>query len=960
MNEKGLSRHLLPVNVWALSFGCAVGWGAFVMPGTTFLPKAGPLGTAIGIGIGAFVMFIIGMNYHFLINRYKSAGSTFTYTSKVFGYDHGFLSAWFMLLVYIAISWANATALALICRYVFPGVFEKGYLYTIQGYDVYLFEIILSIAVVVVFGAICIARKRLASWVMTIMALVLFLGIMICFFAVVHQNGGISIKGPSFSPNGKSPLLQVFEILILTPWAFVGFESVSNSSEEYSFSRKKILLIIMIALITSALSYILLSGAAIGILPKGYDSWNSYIGNLSNISGIEGLPTFNAVNTSIGNGGMILIFIVAFCAIGTGLVGNFIAASRLLYTMSRERILPEWFGKLNSDGNPKNALIFLILISCAIPFVGRTAVGWIVDVSTIGATIAYGYTSIVAFFEARKEKKKLIKITGISGLVISIIFFIYFMESSGSAMSTNSYLILALWSIIGFEFFRRAFQKDETHRLGKSMVVWVGLLFLIFFTSHIWVRQSSEDIMESSLASVRSQYETMIEDNGFIDEAKADELVRTETASIRQHIFINSLIQLSFITIALIIIYNVYSTLTKRESKAAAEKEAAEEISRAKGTFLSNMSHDMRTPMNAIIGYTTLAKAKGVSEEKMREYLEKIEISGQHLLSLINDVLEMSRIESGKQELELVPFDLREMLNEIHDMFALQMQEKEIKFEVDGRDIKKQNVVIDRVRFNRVLLNLVSNAFKFTPKGGKVAVTLSQVEDNEEKGTYVLSVKDSGIGMSPDFAAHVFEAFERERTSTVSGIQGTGLGMAITKSIVDLMGGTTEVHTAQGKGTEFVITLSFEYDMNASEKVEKEPDEKEAFDFTGRRLLLVEDQFVNREIATALLSGEGFIIESVENGQEAIDKYVLSDKGYYDAILMDIQMPVMNGYDAAKAIRALEKDKDARIPIIAMTANAFSEDVKKAIDSGMDAHVAKPIDLEVLIDTLKKYIRKEP
>ena len=293
-------------------------------------------------------------------------------------------------------------------------------------------------------------------------------------------------------------------------------------------------------------------------------------------------------------------------------------------------------------------------------------------------------------------------------------------------------------------------------------------------------------------------------------------------------------------------------------------------------------------------------------------------------------------------------------------MFALQMQEKEIKFEVDGRDIKKQNVVIDRVRFNRVLLNLVSNSFKFTPQGGNVSVTLKQTGDDNDRGTYVLSVKDSGIGMSPDFAAHVFEAFERERTSTVSGIQGTGLGMAITKSIVDLMGGTTEVHTAQGKGTEFVITLSFEYDMNASEKVEKEPDEKEAFDFTGRRLLLVEDQFVNREIATALLSGEGFIIESVENGQEAIDKYVLSDKGYYDAILMDIQMPVMNGYDAAKAIRALEKDKDARIPIIAMTANAFSEDVKKAIDSGMDAHVAKPIDLEVLIDTLKKYIRKEP
>ena len=287
MKEKGLSRYLLPVNVWALSFGCAVGWGAFVMPGTTFLPKAGPLGTAIGIGIGAVVMFIIGMNYHFLINRYKSAGGTFTYTSKVFSYDHGFLSAWFMLLVYIAISWANVTALALICRYVFPGVFQNGYMYTIQGYDVYLFEVILSIAIVLIFGLICIFRKRVASWAITVMAVVLFLGIIICFFAVTSKNGGPSIQTPYYSPNGKNPLIQIFEILVLTPWAFVGFESVSNSSEEYSFSRKKILLIMSFALIASVFSYVMLSQMATSVLPNGYENWTTYIANLSNISGTD-------------------------------------------------------------------------------------------------------------------------------------------------------------------------------------------------------------------------------------------------------------------------------------------------------------------------------------------------------------------------------------------------------------------------------------------------------------------------------------------------------------------------------------------------------------------------------------------------------------------------------------------------------------------------------------------------
>ena len=214
--------------------------------------------------------------------------------------------------------------------------------------------------------------------------------------------------------------------------------------------------------------------------------------------------------------------------------------------------------------------------------------------------------------------------------------------------------------------------------------------------------------------------------------------------------------------------------------------------------------------------------------------------------------------------------------------------------------------------------------------------------------------------MSKEFAAHVFEAFERERTSTVSGIQGTGLGMAITKSIVDLMGGTTEVNTAPGKGTEFIITLSFAY-APAAEKVEEEEKlDEDPLDFTGKRILLTEDQFVNREIATALLEAEGFIIECAENGQEAIDKYARSDPGYYDAILMDIQMPVMDGYDAARKIRALEHESDrGRIPIIAMTANAFSEDVKKAHDCGMDAHVAKPIDLELLLRTLDEHLERK-
>ncbi len=409
-------------------------------------------------------------------------------------------------------------------------------------------------------------------------------------------------------------------------------------------------------------------------------------------------------------------------------------------------------------------------------------------------------------------------------------------------------------------------------------------------------------------------------------------------------------------------INNQQEELKKQQVELIAAKNRAEESSKAKSQFLSNMSHDIRTPMNAIVGYVNLAQRKNTTLDEVHDFLKKIESSSQHLLALINDVLEMSRIESGKMELELIDTNLKNTLDEVRDMFATQMQGKDINFVVDTSGVKNSYVLCDKNRLNRVLLNLLSNAYKFTPKGGKITVTLTQLNevpkdkpiDENSVGEYELRVKDSGIGMTPEFAAKVFEAFEREKTSTVSGIQGTGLGMAITKSIVDLMGGDIKVITAPNKGTEFVISVNFKITETPIEETAEEQDESQEYDFEGMRLLLVDDLEVNREIAVMILEMAGFVVDTAENGKDAFEKVAASKAGYYEAVLMDIQMPVMNGYEASRAIRNLDDKELAAVPIIAMTANAFSEDVQAAKDAGMNDHIAKPIDVPSMMKTLKK------
>lgn len=394
---------------------------------------------------------------------------------------------------------------------------------------------------------------------------------------------------------------------------------------------------------------------------------------------------------------------------------------------------------------------------------------------------------------------------------------------------------------------------------------------------------------------------------------------------------------------------------------------AAEHANRAKTVFLNNMSHDIRTPMNAVIGFAALATTHIDNKELVLDYLKKIHISGQHLLSLINDVLDMSRIENGSVRIEYTVVHLPDILHDLKIIIQESVHSKQQELYIDTQDVLHEDIITDKLRLTQVLLNISSNAVKFTPVGGTVNIRVSEKPCRRDGcTTVVFSVKDDGIGMSPEFREQVFESFTREHTVTENGIGGTGLGMAITKNIVDMLGGTIQVESEVGRGTEFTVMLECEI-SEMTVKEEPDPEQREPLKnekqkiraeiqrrYEGKKVLLVEDNELNREIATAIMEEIGLDVDCVEDGTDAVNIMSSAEGGKYDLIFMDIQMPKMDGYTATREIRTLNDPKCANIPIIAMTANAFEEDRKKAIKAGMNAHIAKPISVDIILENLER------
>lgn len=384
-------------------------------------------------------------------------------------------------------------------------------------------------------------------------------------------------------------------------------------------------------------------------------------------------------------------------------------------------------------------------------------------------------------------------------------------------------------------------------------------------------------------------------------------------------------------------------------------KTQAEAASSAKTSFLFNMSHDIRTPMNAIMGFRDLLEKHIDEPERRADYLRKIKDASKVLLSIINNVLEMARIEKGTVVVEEVAMNTKNFGISIFSVFSEMMAEKNIEFTHEDL-VVHHNVYCDPTKVREIFMNLLSNAYKYTKPGGKVHVRLRELPSNREGyGLFETSVSDTGVGMSAEYLTHIFEEFSRENTSTANKIEGTGLGMPIVKRLVELMGGTIRVTSEKGVGTTFVVTLPHRI-ANESENAEPETIVTDETVFEGKRILLAEDNDLNAEIAEEILTSAGFMIERAEDGAICYEKIVSSDKGYYDLVLMDIQMPNMDGYQATRAIRALADKEKANIPIIAMTANAFEEDRSKAVNVGMNGHIAKPIDVTELLRELAKVL----
>ena len=408
--------------------------------------------------------------------------------------------------------------------------------------------------------------------------------------------------------------------------------------------------------------------------------------------------------------------------------------------------------------------------------------------------------------------------------------------------------------------------------------------------------------------------------------------------------------------------YNIHLTqvndeLRQAQDIAAEALQSAERASKAKTDFLANMSHDIRTPMNAIIGITTLMKNELHQPEKLAEHLDKLENSGQLLLGIINDILDMSRIESGKTTLNVEKMNLPQQISQLDSIIRQQAGQRRQTFTVNTH-LQHENVLADPNRLNQVLMNILSNAVKYTPTGGHIRFEVDELPRNEHYARYRFVVQDDGIGMSEAYQKTLFDPFTREECSGTNKVQGTGLGMAITKNIVDLMGGSINVESTTGKGTRFEVVLEFPVDAEADAVPEAQmlpEEEKETSPLSGMKFLCAEDNAINAEILEMLLEANGASCTICSNGQEIVDAFASVKPGEYDMILMDVQMPVMDGLEATRRIRSGENPLGRIIPILAMTANAFLEDMQKSREAGMDEHLSKPVDIAALEQTVKRF-----
>ena len=507
------------MSMWAYSIGTSIGWGSLVVTCNTYLAQAGVMGTVLGLVLGMLVTFVITHNLQYMICKNQDAGGIYAFAQKVCGYDFGFLAAWFLLLTYMSILWANITSVPLFARYFFGDIFHFGFHYHIFGYEVYFGEALLSIAAICLVGLLCANSRKSTNRIMVVSAITFVAGFTVCtLWALInHGKGNFSYEPMFLSDN--LPIAQAARIAAISPWAFIGFENISHFSEEYTFKVSKVRKILYISVILSTLVYIFVTLLSVTAYPPEYESWIEYIKDMGNLSGFKAVPAFYAINYYLGNIGVAILMLALVGAILTSLIGNTMALSRLLYAAGRNGGAPIWLKKRNMKGNPYCAVYIVVLVSSLIPFLGRTAIGWIVDVTTLCATILYGLASYAVFKDAKQSTAKLERTTGIAGLALMVAFGLTIMLPhlfSFSSMATESYMLFDLWAIIGLIYFRKLVLNDTDRRYGHSVLVWFMLLLLVLFASMMWVSEATQKVSSDIMNEVYQHYQIKTIDDVYL------------------------------------------------------------------------------------------------------------------------------------------------------------------------------------------------------------------------------------------------------------------------------------------------------------------------------------------------------------------------------------------------------------------------------------------------------------
>ena len=494
--DKLKNKKVSALGALGLSVGTAIGWGSFVVTGSSFLSKAGPLGSIIGIIIGMLIMLVLAYNYHYMMNKYPdSNGGIYTFAKNTLGGDHAFLVSWFLIITYAAILWANVSSFPLFARYIFNGnsPFQFGFHYTIGGYDVWFGEILLSLVFLFAFAAICLIKRNITSTIQGGLML-LFVALIVVGFivAVIMHKGGVESYKPDFAPDGSSEFSQVIGVVGMMPWAFIGFESISHSSKDFKFRHKNVFKILAISVVVTAIVYILICQLSISVFPDNYSNWYEYLTHSDSSVMLDDIPAFYVMHRYLGIPGLV-IFVVALLAILiTSLIGNMVALSNLLHSMSEDGIFPKVFKKANKYGNPQNFIIVITILTGVMLFFGRVLIGWIVDINTFCGIIVYTYLSAITVKTARKDIKKGTEgtISGIAGLFFGVAFAVSVIVQDlvkSDYLAKESIIIFISWAILGFIYYAFLLKKDKTRMFGHSMAALFGLFVLIIYCIGSWI-----------------------------------------------------------------------------------------------------------------------------------------------------------------------------------------------------------------------------------------------------------------------------------------------------------------------------------------------------------------------------------------------------------------------------------------------------------------------------------------